>query len=206
MYKPLSQVHETHGGQSLLMENGIASEDALLHSSGTSLNSGSSVLNNAGGSKAVLAALRALQDKIRRLELERGQAQEESSHLRQQMKHQEIEAEHSKQRELLALQKTLQESRNALDRAQTEKMEIEIRLSRLEDRNRELQNTLEETQTKSRQLEDEKSEALGKVCELNEKYKRADAEIQRLNMKDKGSAYDKIMISFCIQLSCFIAM
>jgi septal ring factor EnvC (AmiA/AmiB activator) len=46
---------------------------------------------SASSSKAVLAALRALQDKIRRLESERALALDENAQLRHQIKNQEIE-------------------------------------------------------------------------------------------------------------------
>ena len=84
----------------------------------------------------MLAALRALQDKIRRLESERTQALNDTAQLRQQIKNQEVESDHIKQKEHLASQKNLLEVRTAYDRILTEKTEAEIRLSKLEDRNR----------------------------------------------------------------------
>ena len=67
-----------------------AANDALLNKSYSSIISSASNGNASSSSKAVLAALRALQDKIRRLETERTQALDESSQLRLQLKNFEI--------------------------------------------------------------------------------------------------------------------
>ena len=74
---------------------------------------GMASVQSQGSSKAVLAALRALQDKIRRLETERAQALDECNHLRNQIRSQEMESEHVKQRDTLNNQKTLLEAKAA---------------------------------------------------------------------------------------------
>jgi chromosome segregation ATPase len=129
-----------------------------------SYNSGiSSVSPNnasASSSKAVLAALRALQDKIRRLESERAQALDETAQLRHQIKNQEIEAEHIKQRDSLTAQKNLHEVRSAYERILTEKTETEIRLSKLEDRNRQEQQIAADLRSKILSAEEEKHSTL----------------------------------------------
>ena len=60
--------------------------DLDLDSSYRSATSANSTSVNTSSSKAVLAALRALQDKIRRLESERSQALDEATDLRQKIK------------------------------------------------------------------------------------------------------------------------
>ena len=63
--------------------------------------------DSATSSKAVLAALRALQGKIQRLEAEKLSAQDECKHLKSQIRAQEVEAEHIKQRDVLNNQRSL---------------------------------------------------------------------------------------------------
>lgn len=142
--------------------------------------------SNPTSSKAVLAALRALQDKIRRLETERGQAIDETAQLRHQLKNQEIEAEHVKQRELLSTQKNLNEARHSYDRLLSEKTEIEIRVSKLEDRNRISQATADELQTKIRGLEDEKQNGLFKIKEFESQHLQLQAQLENAQAREKG--------------------
>lgn len=149
---------------------------AGVHSSGS----------QASSSKAVLAALRALQDKIRRLESERSQALDECSQLRHQMKNQEIEAEHSKQRDQLASQKSQQEARNAYERLVHDKTELEQRLVKLEERNKANLATSEELQSKLRALEEEKQSNLFRVKDLETQQKQLEARIQQAEQKEKG--------------------
>ena len=153
---------------------------------------GSAASNTPGGngsassSKAVLAALRALQDKIRRLESERAQALDETVQLRHQLKTQEIESDHVKQRDHLAAQKTLHEIRSAYERLLTEKTEVEIRLSKLEDRNRDEQQISEELRNKIVHIEGEKHDSLIGIKDLEGERLHLQGQIQHIQQKEKG--------------------
>jgi len=141
----------------------------------------------AGSSKAVLAALRALQDKIRRLEIERSQALEEASQLRQQVKHYEIEIEHTKQREALANQKVMAEATATKERLYTEKTELEIKLARSEDRAAEQARALGETEFKLRVLEDDKTKAKATLQEFEGRTRALEAQLAQAALKEKGA-------------------
>jgi chromosome segregation ATPase len=138
-------------------------------------------------SKAVLAALRALQDKIRRLETERSQALDEASQLRLQLKNQEIEHEHAKQREQLATQKSLQEAKTSLERIQHEKCDLEERLHSLEGRNRSLQQSSEELQVRIRKLEEDKQHGNGRLRDLENQHSILEQQIRLAQQREKGT-------------------
>lgn len=145
----------------------------------------SSSLNSNASSKAVLSALKALQEKIRRLESERAQALEETAQIRSQMKTLEIEANHSKQREGLVMQKGLQEARTAYDRLLTEKTELEIRLNNVEIKNRDAAATVEEQLRHNRSLEAEKHAAMLKVKELESTHSQLESQMHTSQLKEK---------------------
>jgi uncharacterized protein (UPF0335 family) len=90
----------------------------------------SSTSNQGSSSKAVLAALRALQDKIRRLEAEKQQSLDETKQLRLQLQNQEMEFEHLKQKDKLSLQKSISDARSSYENILTEKNELEIKLAK----------------------------------------------------------------------------
>jgi len=144
--------------------------------------------SSASSSKAVLAALRSLQDKIRRLESERSQALSEATELRSQIKIQEQEQEHLKQRENLAAQKSLAEARTTHDRLLTEKTEMEVRVARMEDRNRECHSTAEELQTKMRSLEEEKTRSMLGIKDLESQHRLLEGQIQSMQQKENDLA------------------
>jgi len=167
----------------------IRDDDNTLNKSyGSAVSAASSSAASASSSKAVLAALRALQDKIRRLEVERTQAIDETTQLRHQLKNQEIESEHIKQREILNSQKSLQESRSAYDRLLGDKAELEVRVSKLEERNRLGQQTSDELQSKIKILEDEKQNGLIKVKNLENHQLQLESQIQHCQSKEKDLA------------------
>lgn len=148
--------------------------------------SSSSANNAASSSKAVLAALRALQDKIRRLESERSQALDESTQLRHQLKNLEIEAEHTKQREQLSSQKNLQEVKSAYERLLNEKAELEIRLARIEEKNKIALSSADSLQTRIRTLEDEKHSSVLKIKELEHQHHQLEMQIKQAQQKEEG--------------------
>jgi chromosome segregation ATPase len=142
--------------------------------------------NSTSSSKAVLAALRALQDKIRRLEAERSQALDEAAQLRHQLKNQEVEAEHTKQREQLAAQKGLHEVRAAYERLLTDKSELEVRLSKFEEKNKVAQSHIDDLQAKIRVLEDEKHAGEMKLKDLDHQRAQTEAQIRLAQQKEEG--------------------
>ena len=154
-----------------------------------SINSRASSTGNASGSssKAVLAALRALQDKIRRLESERAQALDETVQLRYRIKNQEIESEHLKQKDNLLAQKSLHEVRSAHERILTEKTETEIRLSKLEERYREEQQIAADLRSKLHSYEDEKLSSLQLIKNLEVERKLLQDQVQHLQQKENGN-------------------
>lgn len=138
-------------------------------------------------SKAVLAALRALQDKIRRLETERSLALDESSQLKLQLKNQEIEAEHAKQKEQLMAQKSVQEMKTAYDRLLEEKSELEVKLARYEEKNRALQHQSDELSIKIRSIEEEKHRELLRLKEYEHEQFQLQQSIKIAQQKEKGN-------------------
>jgi chromosome segregation ATPase len=137
-------------------------------------------------SKAVLAALRALQDKISRLEAEKAQAQDETKQLRLQIQNQEIEFDHLKQKEKLNVQKSINEARNSYEQILSEKKDLEIRVSKLEERNRELRNHSEELLEKIRNLDNEKHQQEYRYKELESRYLHLEVQIDRAQQREKS--------------------
>ena len=152
-------------------------------------NSRASSTGNASGSssKAVLAALRALQDKIRRLESERAQALDETVQLRYRIKNQEIESEHLKQKDNLIAQKSLHEVRSAHERILTEKTETEIRLSKLEERYREEQQIAADLRSKLHSFDNEKLTSLQLIKNLEVERNLLQDQVQHLQQKENGN-------------------
>lgn len=163
--------------------------------------------NASSSSKAVLAALRALQDKIRRLESERSQALDEATQLRHQLKNQEVEAEHAKQREQLTAQKSLHEVRAAYERLLTDKSELEVRLSKFEEKNKHAQIGVDELQAKIRILEDEKHAGNMKLKDLEHQRLQIENSIKMAQQKEEGATimyyFDHVWIDHLTGWFCF---
>lgn len=154
----------------------------------SALSGSANSINTSSSSKAVLAALRALQDKIRRLETERSQALDESTQLRLQLKNQEIEYEHAKQREQLHSNKSLQEAKSANERLLHDKNELEMKLMKLEERNNQIGNSADELHMKIRLLEEEKHSGSLRIKELEHKQVNLEANITMSQQKEKGKS------------------
>jgi uncharacterized protein (UPF0335 family) len=160
----------------------------------------------ATSSKAVLTALRALQDKISRLESEKTEALEESARLRLQIQNQDMTSERYKQRDNLTSQKNLHEVRTAYDRILAEKSETEMRLSKLDDRNRAEEQIAIELRAKIRAVEDEKRTGLLTIKDLESERTQLQSQILHIHQKEKGkgilSAFHQIkMLCDFFQLS-----
>lgn len=174
--------HSHCGHDDLNDHYGKSFQSMLSATSATAVNSSSS-------SKAVLAALRALQDKIRRLETERAQALDEVTHLRMQLKNQEIEAEHHKQRDQLTSQKSLQEARSIGEKLSHDKVELELKLQKLEEKAHASQLASEDLQIKVRMLEEEKHTSHLKIRELEHAHSQFELQIKGAQQQEKGALY-----------------
>jgi chromosome segregation ATPase len=176
-----------------------------LNKSYNSALSATSSINGSTSSKAVLAALRALQDKIRRLESERTQALDEASQLKHQLQTQSIEAEHLRQKENLSIQKQLQEARASHDRLLTEKNDLEARISKMEERNKSSLHMADDFQSRIRMLEDEKHAAALRLKELENRHHQFESQIKSSEHKEKGMFYVivKIQLNSCMA-ECFL--
>lgn len=165
-----------------------------------SINSRGSSAGNASGSssKAVLAALRALQDKIRRLESERAQALDETVQLRYRIKNQEIESEHLQQKDNLLAEKSLHEVRSAHERILTEKTETEIRLSKLEEHYREEQQIAAGFRLKLETFEKEKLSNLQLINNIELERNLLQDQVQHIQQKEKGNFFDQEIL-ICTQ-------
>eukprot|EP00981_Chlorochromonas_danica_P009120 scaffold2505_cov152-Ochromonas_danica.AAC.13 len=169
----------------------MIAEDGAVNKSFSSAISAATSASGGGASsssKAVLAALRALQDKIRRLETERSHALDEASQLRLQLKNQEIENEHAKQREQLAAQKSLQEARTSYDRLTGEKADLEARLHRVEEKNRSLTQASDELQGRIRHLEEEKHQNSLRLRDLESQQQVLEQQIRMAQQREKDAA------------------
>ena len=160
--------------------------DRKLHEDNTLDTSVTSMHSSASSSKAVLAALRALQEKIRRLETEKSQALDECQMLRSQKKAVEMDIEHERQRELVAQQKRDQETRLGLDKLLSEKSELEHKLDILEERRNSTQHKSEEMILRIQTLEEEKSSALTKLNELEGVQHNLEKQYLAAQEKEKG--------------------
>lgn len=146
---------------------------------------GGSMQSSASSSKAVLAALRALQEKIRRLETEKVQAQDECQSLRTQIKSIEIEMEHTKQREHLVLQKSTNESRLFFDASISEKNDLQQRLTILEEENKRLTRASEEVQFELKATEEDRAASTIRLRDLDILQDQLQAQLSRSREREQ---------------------
>jgi chromosome segregation ATPase len=140
----------------------------------------------ASSSKAVLAALKALQEKIRRLELERTQHLDEVATMKTQLKSQEIEGDHLRQRDNLMNQKTMHELKIINDRIIAEKNELEVHITRLDDKVRELGRTGTASHDVVQQLQNDKESLEIHIRELEASNRMAESQGMRTQQREKG--------------------
>ena len=148
--------------------------------------SSSPLPSSATSSKAVLAALRALQDKIKRLEREKNDAIEETTRLRLQIQNQNYESGRFKERDSLTSLKNLNEVRTAYERILTEKSETETRLLKLEERNQAEEKIALDLRAKIRIFEDEKHSGILAIKELELERTQLHGQILHIQQKEKG--------------------
>lgn len=153
--------------------------------------------STASSSKAVLAALRALQDKIRRLETEKSQALDDAASLRTQLKSLEIDQEHSRERDALHNQKLLQDARMAYEKVLSEKTDLENRLRMLDKQldkvNGELQNVVRD----NKELENGKKAANEKLQQLENQVIEMELKLQESLQKEQGLKFSLLPLKNC---------
>ena len=137
-------------------------------------------------SKAVLGALRALQDKIKRLETEKTQALDETKQLRLQIQNQEIEFDHTKQKEKLILQKSLHEVKSSYDSVLSEKNELELRVAKLDERNKDLRLQSENLYDQIQHLENEKQQLEYQYKDLEAQYLQLQMQLDKARQREQG--------------------
>lgn len=147
---------------------------------------GSSLHTSASSSKAVLAALRSLQDKIRRLEIERSQALDDAAQLRNQLKNQDIEAEHSKERDAIQAKKSLHEARVSYEKILKDKEDMESTIISMEQRNSESQRKLSDLQQQVQSLERNKNESLLRLQDVESQISHYENQLNIAQQREKG--------------------
>jgi len=115
--------------------------------------------------------------------------------LKHQLKNQEIESEHSRQKDSLVSQKALQEARSTFERLLTEKTELEIRFAKLEERNKASQREADELVSKLKFLEDEKHSSTAKWRELEFSHQQLELQIKTAQQKEIGAS-EVIVVSY----------
>ena len=138
-------------------------------------------------SKAVLAALRALQDKIRRLESERSQALEETANLRNQLSNFEIESEHRLRKETIDYQRSIQDARNIYDKLLSEKDALEQRFTKLEAKCRESNSELDDLNLQYKKLESEKYASEVRLTLLERELESLQNQLQSSQQHEQGN-------------------
>lgn len=140
----------------------------------------------ASSSKAVLAALRALQDKIRRLETEKSVALDEAAALRTQLKSLEIDQEHSRERDALHNQKLLQDARMAYEKILSEKTEMENRLRILDKQLDKVNGELQSAVRENKELENSKKASNEKLQQMENQVIEMELKLQESLQKEQG--------------------
>lgn len=107
--------------------------------------------------------------------------------MRIQIKNQEIENEHTKQREILSAQKSLQDTRTNYERLLSEKTELEIKIMALEEKNQQVHMSNQENLSKIKLLEEERHQNQLKVKDLEHQQFHIEQQIKLSQQKEKGS-------------------
>ncbi len=168
-------------------------------------------INTTSSSKAVLAALKALQDKIRRLETERSQALDEITTLKLQLKNQEIDYENNKQKEILNQQKILQDNKLNYDHLLQEKQDLESKISKILDKNSSITDLSNNLQMKIQMLEEEKLSLVKKSKDLENENAELELQIKQSQLHEKGkillfsSSYSILILSSPLDMAHSLA-
>ena len=143
---------------------------------------------SSSSSKAVLAALRTLQEKIRRLETDRSRALEETAALRHRLAGQEVESEQTRARDEAISQRNLQEARSAYDRLLAEKADLEVRVARAEDRRNDVRRAAEDVEKMLLSLRQEKESALAAIQEAEAQQRHLDIQLTNVHQRERELA------------------
>ena len=172
----------------------------LTPGSPTALTSINGLGGGAQSTKAVLSALRALQDKIRRLESERQVAVDQSTRLRAKLRQQEISSQQKLEAEVHAGQERETTAQLAVEHANTEKSAMELRLCKVDEEKKALYREIEHLREKCSEAELGRRSAEAKasshrahVRDLEEQLKVAElreAEMAQAMAKDQAESSD----------------
>lgn len=172
--------------QRSLANESVTPLNKSFNSTSSSTAAGIALQSTASSSKAVLAALRALQDKIRRLESEKAQALDDAAQLRTQLKSLEIENDHTRERDALHSQKLLQDARMAYEKVLSEKTEMENRLRTLDRQLEKVTSDLHSAVNENKELEMSKRSGAEKLQQLENQILEMELKLQESLQKEQG--------------------
>jgi len=144
--------------------------------------------SSSSSSKAVLAALRTLQDKIRRLETDRARAIEETEALRHRLAGHEVESEQTRARDEAISQRNIQDARSAYDRLLAEKSDLEVRIARAEDRKADMRRAADDIDAQVRALRLEKEAALAAIQDAESQQRHLDLQLSNAHLREREIA------------------
>mmetsp|Transcript_38177 Transcript_38177/g.50296 ORF Transcript_38177/g.50296 Transcript_38177/m.50296 type:complete len:659 (-) Transcript_38177:43-2019(-) len=136
-------------------------------------------------SKAVLSALRALQDKIRRLEGERAKAIDECSRLQERLQQVEVESNHLRQVDAISAQEKASAARLAYERLMAEKNQVDVRLAKAEEQKKALARDADAQRDRAHQAEVGHRTAESQVVSLETRVAELEAEVRDFQRREK---------------------
>lgn len=149
------------------------------------LTSSTTFNSTATSSKAVLAALRALQDKIRRLESEKLHAIDETDQLKHQLSLFESETEKTRQLEISESKKKLEDAKYSHDKLLFEKKELESRIEKMDEKSRQSMENLEEVMKQLRRIEQEKASCDNRLKDMDKETRSLEARLEAVQKREK---------------------
>jgi len=164
------------------MDEGVEDPNEL------NLSSSMSMQTSQSGSKAVLAALRALQDKIRRLDSEKNTSIDECNQLKAQIKSMEIDFEHLKQRESLINTQAMLEAKSSYDSLKAEKAIQEADYFKMQDAVKEATTNFNRVKLQLESTESERSALTLRCNKLEVQCTEQDEILQAAHNKEREVA------------------
>lgn len=107
--------------------------------------------------------------------------------MRSQLKSQEIESEHNKEKDILHNQKSLQEARLSYERVLAEKDDLEKNLKLIRNQNDQVQDHLQELRDKNKQLEEMKAGAEQRLAEMEKHISKFEEEVEKSKHREAGA-------------------
>ena len=151
-----------------------------------SMYSSASAAVGAGNSRAVLAALRALQDKIRRLEGDRDAATAEAQRLREELASQAARHDHSLRMAAIAQQERGAASRLAYERLAADKARTDAKLAKAEEQKAALVKETEAGKASAETAESDFRKAEVKARSLRQRLEEVEAQLSQLKKGEFG--------------------